>query len=344
MMCNLDNNEKEIRGNNEMDLSGEPFISVVIATCNRSSSLSKCLKGILANQYRHYEIIIIDQSHNNKTMELINEEFSINEKIGYFRSEIIGLSHARNLGINNAKGEIIVFIDDDAEPVQGWLGAYARVFTDVKPTPAMAGGRIEPLWETRRPNWYPAEREFLLGVYDIGGGIRPFPGEDLPIGANFAVLRWAVERLGGFDERLGFDMKRKHSMMAGEDSLMAIRMKEVGYAIYYQPEAKVYHHISGGKLTRKYFLKRHVWEGMTHIAIEKYKGSITVQRLMDVLGWHSKKLWETGIEMVGDFLFARGDGSSKTMLKYSKLAYSLGVCIESLHLLLEEKLSGLGWE
>lgn len=207
----------------------------------------------------------------------------------------------------------------------------------------MVGGMIEPLWETQRPNWYPIEREFLLGIYNIGDEIRPFPGTDLPIGANFAILRSAVERLGGFDERLGFNVKRKHSMIAGEDSLIALRIKEAGYPIYYQPKSKVYHHISSTKLTKKYFLKRHFWEGVTHVAVDSCRGISNRRRLQRNFLWNLKRTLMTGAG-ISKICFSRcGERAPRLMLRLSEMACSLGVCMKSLELLFKNE-SNIGHE
>ena len=114
-----------------MELTERPFISVIVATLNRTHYLEKCLRAILANTYDEYEIIIIDQGNDNQTKVLIDNRFSNTGRIRYMHTNTIGLSHARNLGWKNARGDIIAFIDDDAIPVSGWLEAYAKVFSCV---------------------------------------------------------------------------------------------------------------------------------------------------------------------------------------------------------------------
>ena len=257
-----------------MELSASPFISIIIATLNRTHYLEKCVKAILANDYYEYEIIIIDQGEDNQTKELIDVQFTANDRIRYLHTHTIGLSHARNLGCENAKGDIIAFIDDDAIPVPGWLEAYAKAFSEIDPTPAMVGGKIEPIWEVPKPKWYPKEREFLLATYDIGDEVKPFPEFDLPIGANFAVLKKIIEDFGGFDDRVGFNESRKKPMIAGEDTLIGLCAREADNTIYYQPDAKVFHHISSTKLSRKYFLRRHYWEGVTQIVLEDCRNNL----------------------------------------------------------------------
>lgn len=319
-----------------MKLSSNPLITVVIATYNRTSFLKKCIEGVLSSNYGNYEIIVVDQGKNDDTKNLIDRVFCNNEKIRYLHTDIVGLSHARNIGCNNAKGEIIAYIDDDAVPVRGWLEAYARVFTDIKPTPTMAGGKILPEWEIQKPGWYPDERLFLLGLYDIGNEVRPFPETDLPIGANFAMLRSVIEEIGGFDDRVGFNSGRKNSMIAGEDSLMGLQVRAKGYPIYYHPDAQVFHYISAAKLSKKYFLRRHFWEGVTFVVLEDTRNAVNRRRLQSMFRWHVKNVMREGIKVCGALLFgASSRKSSERMLYLSKMAHSLGICSKSVELIFE---------
>ena len=319
-----------------MELSASPFISVIIATLNRTHYLEKCIKAILANNYDDYEIIIVDQGEDNQTKKLLDSQFSANERIRYFHTHTVGLSHARNLGCENARGEIIAFIDDDANPVSGWLGSYAKAFLEIDPTPAMVGGKIEPIWEAPKPKWYPKEREFLLATYDIGDEIKTFPEFELPIGANFAVLRRIIEVFGGFDDRVGFNESRKNSMIAGEDTLIGLRAREAGYPIYYQPDAKVFHHISATKLSRRYFLRRHYWEGVTQIVLEDCRNKLDNRKLRGILLWHIRNILKEGLLMWRPAYVERESRSSKLMLHLSMIGVSIGICVKSVQLLLNK--------
>jgi GT2 family glycosyltransferase len=318
-------------------IDSRPLVSVVVCTYQRPLFLKKCLESLLSNTYRHYEIIIVGQGADHTSQVVVADHFKNHPKMRCVHTETVGLSPARNTGCDDARGDVIAFIDDDAVASPEWMEGYVEAFQQVEPTPGMVGGRIEPLWEKQRPGWYPAEREFLLGLYNIGDTIRPFPDTDLPVGANFAVLRSVVRRLGGFDERLGFNTDRKHSMIAGEDSLYALRIKEAGYPICYQPKSKVYHHISSAKLTRKYFLKRHFWEGVTHVAVEFYRGSSTRNRLRGHLFWNFKKTLATGVILPRIYLSNHESKASQMMLKLSEMACSLGACVKSLELIVKNK-------
>jgi GT2 family glycosyltransferase len=314
----------------------KPLITVVICTYQRPIFLRECLKSVLANTYDHYEVIVVGQGADQASQRIVEEFLENHANVQYVHSETVGLSPARNVGCRHARGEIIAFIDDDAVASPQWLEGYVEIFQETFPIPGMVGGRIEPLWETPKPKWYPVGREFLLGLYNIGDEARLFPETDLPVGANFAILRKAIDGLDGFDERLGFNIKRKHSMIAGEDSLVALRVKDVGYPIYYQPKAKVYHHVSSAKLSRKYFLRRHYWEGVTHVAVESYRGVQDRARYRGVLLLHSMKILRKTAAILKVFFSRKKGKDCQMMLKLSELAVSLGACKKSIDLMIRK--------
>ncbi len=88
------------------------MISVIIPTYNRNQVLRDIIKQILNQDYLNFELIVIDQSknHDKETTEYLS---SVLNKIKYFQIEPPNLPAARNFGIKKAKGEIIVFFDDD---------------------------------------------------------------------------------------------------------------------------------------------------------------------------------------------------------------------------------------
>lgn len=307
-----------------------PFISVVIATLNRTDCLVRCVESILLGGYPEYEIIIVDQGRDRKTEKCVTEKYANERRLRYYHSSVVGLSHARNVGCEKAGGEIVAYIDDDAIASPGWLAAYAEVFTKMEPIPGMAGGKILPEWEIPCPDWYPEERRFLLGLYDIGDTIREYPGKDLPPGANFALLRKVITELSGFDRRLGFDAGRKNPMIAGEDSLMALKVKDAGYSIIYHPRAKVHHFMSGYKLTKKYFLKRHVWEGRTIIQVMEYRKSLNRKHLSGIIVFQLVSILKNSLLLLTTIIKRSSTRSSKQMLRLAHISYSYGVVLESI--------------
>ena len=245
-------------------MSCQPLISVVIATLNREQYLLECLSSVLAQTYPSFEIVIVDQSSDGTLPGAIEQHFPREDRVKYVHMEHAGLSRARNRGLEHATGKIVAFIDDDALAQPCWLEAMAETL-DTDSKAGLVTGRIDPIWMKARPDWYPKEREFLLGLYDIGEQVRELPEHDLPLGGNMAGRRDLILACGSFDERFGFNGFRKRPLLSGEDSLLAERVKRAGYLLYYNPRAVIQHRIGPHKLTRQYFLRRHFWEGVTTI-------------------------------------------------------------------------------
>jgi glucosyl-dolichyl phosphate glucuronosyltransferase len=243
-------------------MSASPLISVVIATYRREELVQDCIRSVHKQSYRHWEALVIDQDADQPLKEKLAREFPDEERIRYIYVEKAGLAHAKNIGIEQSQGRIVAFIDDDALADPLWLEGIVETFAKY-PELGMVAGRIIPIWVSGRPEWYPKEREVLLGLYDLGDSVCSLPPYDLPIGANMAGARDKLVQAGGFDKEFGYNYFRKQPKIAGEDSMLSERMIRSGWPVYYQPKALVRHRIEPRKLSRKAFLERHYWEGYT---------------------------------------------------------------------------------
>jgi glycosyltransferase involved in cell wall biosynthesis len=88
--------------------------SLVLATYNRKSELELFIKSLLNQHYKFFELIIVDQNTNNLIDDLILN-YSKSIEIKHFKSNKLGLSYNRNIGLKYAIGDIIAFPDDDCE-------------------------------------------------------------------------------------------------------------------------------------------------------------------------------------------------------------------------------------
>lgn len=313
-------------------MNNKPLISVVVPTCDRAAALVECIESITANDYAHYEILIVDQSSNEDTQRRINEKFIKNPKVLYLRSNVKCSSNARNEGWRRAKGEIIAFTDDDAKVSVGWLKAFAVAFSKENSGVGMIGGRVLPVFDIPRPPWLPPEKDYLLPRFDAGDEMRAFPEESLPMSVNFALRREVLEKTGGFDTRLGLKSNSDNPYIGGEDSFLAMQVKAAGYLILYHPSAVVYHPIPADRLTRSFFLKRNFREGVTAIALENAKKPCSAQQLLSHIFWHFRRFLLYSLLFCGDFVMPKRDRPRKYMLRASELAFSSGVINHSLYL------------
>lgn len=229
-------------------------LSLVIATYNRAEQLMITLNSVAAQSKAsaQWECIVVDNNSSDNTQQRV-EEFIAQHPQHNFRYHFEakqGLSHARNAGIEQAKGDIIAFIDDDERIVPDFIGAYIKLFEDY-PAAMAAGGKIIAEYPTGRPRWmsHYTERP-IANPMDFGDYIRPFPKGRIPGGGNMAMRCEVFDKIGVFNTSLGRTGK---SLIGGEESDLFERIAAAGMECYYAPRAVMYHIIPADKLTDSYF-------------------------------------------------------------------------------------------
>jgi len=187
-----------------------------------------------------------------------------------------GLSGARNTGVAAARGEIIVFLDDDAIPDPGWLESVLEPFAWVDVMGV--GGHVEPEWRGPRPRWFPDEFLWVVGCSYVG---LPESGSSLrnPIGANMGFRREVFSTVGGFAEGLG----RVGTLPAGcEETELSLRATRAlpGRRIVLHTEARVAHSVSTDRERWSYFRRRCWSEGVSKRAVAGMDraGALQVER------------------------------------------------------------------
>jgi len=273
-------------------------LGVVIATFKREALALDAIASVLAQAGPDVEVLVVDQEPRARLGAALQARFGSDPRLRYFCITTIGLSHARNFGVGNSQADVVVFLDDDAFALPGWLDGYREAF-DSAFAPAMVGGRILPEYETPLPAWFPPARMSLLGLYDVGDQLMPFPGHDLPVGANFGVRRRELLEIGGFDAEMGFNASRR-AQIGGEDSLVAQRLKQRGGVLLYQPRATVHHRIRADKVQLWPFLRRSFTEGRTQIAITSRATGASAYWFRGVLRWHLRALLRTPRALLRD--------------------------------------------
>lgn len=288
--------------------------------------LLDCVDSILRNDFRDFEIIIIDQDRQPTLDTELARRFPGDSRLVRLVLDEAHASRARNLGIRHARGDILVFSDDDVEVDPGWLRAYVDAFAACGNQPIIVGGRLEPLWLAPRPSWLPASKEYLLGIYDRPGGFGPMPEPDQPIGANFATHRKVLDTVGGFDERLGPSYARKR-LIYGEEALLTMRARHAGHAVYYQSAARSRHKMTAARLRKRAFIRRSFWEGVTSLTVLHLIGSIPADRWRDLALWHVHDFSRAGRRLAATLARWRGlaNPSQRAMEAVSSMAYSAGV-------------------
>jgi glucosyl-dolichyl phosphate glucuronosyltransferase len=232
------------------------MISVIIATRDRAALLEATLDAIASQQSPGcpFEILVIDNASVDNTPAVVAAAAGRSSvPVVYLTEQKSGKSHALNTAVAHARGDLLVFTDDDVLPSPGWLAAYAQAFSETGAD--YAAGRILPLWEAPPPRWLTAPLYGVLAVQDGGTRRLRLNGMSdhvMPIGANMAIRRHVLDSVGGWNPELG---KLKNTLRTGEDHEFALRLVAAGFAGVYEPEASVLHRVSADRLRLPYFVR-----------------------------------------------------------------------------------------
>lgn len=90
-----------------------PLISVLIPVYEVEEYLDRCVQSVLAQTYENFEVVMVDDGSKDRSAEIASRYAEEYENIRLVRSEHAGVSHARNLLLENAKGEYVFFLDSD---------------------------------------------------------------------------------------------------------------------------------------------------------------------------------------------------------------------------------------
>ena len=236
--------------------------SIIICSHNRAADLADNLPKVQALDYPldRYEIIVIDNASSDGTAAV-----AAAAGVRCVREERLGLSHARNRGIAESRGELIGFIDDDAWPEPEWLQRLDDLFAD--PTVGCAGGQVVPEWGGNgKPSWLHERHVCLFTVVDYGD-VTALRYSDYPAGTNIAFRRTVLESVGGFSSILG---RTGQILLSGEETDLCLRVERAGYDIRYAPRAVVHHQIPASRLTKAWVKERAHWQGISAALLEQH--------------------------------------------------------------------------
>ncbi len=154
-----------------------------------------------------------------------------------------GAGWARNTGAEIARGNVLVFLDDDASAEPDWLEHLLAPYGDER-TVAVGGAPL-PKYETGRPRWFPANFDWVFGCAYEGMPTELGPLAHL-IGANMSVRREAFEGIGGFHS-IDFD---------DLDLCMRLAAHFRDQCLLYEPRAVVHHYVPAQRVAWRYFWRR----------------------------------------------------------------------------------------
>jgi GT2 family glycosyltransferase len=225
----------------ELSASTTVNVSVILPTYNREECLRNTLTDLVQQNPAPREIIVIDQSeqHAPATSALLSE-LSSREVIRYYRQPEPNLQRARNLGIMVARGEVLLFVDDDVRMEPDLVNAHWRNYAADPDLAAVCGFYVRPGEPYLDDLPARCKRQPTGWIYTPHSLTRRIECYSLP-GCNGSVRREIAIQLGGFDENYTYTYL--------DDVDFSCRLKQLGVKAIHDPNAKLIHlkEPSGGK-------------------------------------------------------------------------------------------------
>ena len=240
-------------------------VVICVHTDERTELSVNAIRSVAAQTFKPHEIIVV-ADHNVRLADELAKRCPEARVIA--NSGPKGLSGARNTGCQAASSTIIAFLDDDAEADSEWLSRMATHYAD--PSVLGVGGYVEAVWPGGAPSWFPEEFAWVVGCSYRGLPTRVEAVRNL-IGCNMSFQRDKITLLGGFRETLG---REGGNAFGGEETDICIRATNVfsGGRIVYDPAIVVRHHISEGRKSLAYFLRRCLAEGRSKAMLVNRNG------------------------------------------------------------------------
>ena len=212
------------------------FISVVVAVRNEREYIKECIQSLFNQNYGNYEVIVVDGMSDDGTYELLKDlQKKYNFKL--LRNEKKNAAAGRNIGIKEAKGEAIAFIDGDAVASKDWLKNIKKAF---EKSGAIGAGGVDLLPEESE---YKAKAIGLVMTSPLARGGKFNPStqhamiekerfvEHIPT-CNLCLKKEIFDKVGMFDE----------SFVKGQDLELNFRIVKAGYKLFYSPFIQVIHY------------------------------------------------------------------------------------------------------
>ena len=242
-------------------MASEVAVSVIIPTYNRSALLRNAVSSVLGQQSEiPFEIIIVDNNSQDDTQTvaraLVHEHQG---KVAHVLETQQGNAHARNRGVQIARGAIVAFIDDDVTVESNWLTSLAGAL-NAREDLSFVGGKVLPQWNGPPPSWLTPEHWSPLALLDYGPDELIIGGES-PRGlltANIAFRREVFADVGKFSPHL---QRVKDTIGSMEDTEFLMRVCRSGKRGLYLPQMIARAPVEVERLSKTYHRRWHTGHG-----------------------------------------------------------------------------------
>lgn len=227
-----------------------PWITVLIATHDRTELLVRCLRSIARLQYRHFDVVIVDNSPStDDTRHAVTAWQKVHPEVAltYLHEPRAGAALAHNRGLAEASGAWVARTDDDVVVDPHWLTAIAEGIASEQGVECVTGlilpAEVATPAQELMEQFGGYARGFQRRCYDlndhrpVGDRLFPFTMGRLGSGANMAFDAARLRARGGFDVALGPGTVAR----GGEDLLALFQVITSGGRVVYEPSSLVWH-------------------------------------------------------------------------------------------------------
>lgn len=206
-------------------------ISIVIPTYHRKKSLMALLKNLAKTVKFAGDVVVVEQCDNNEA-EIRSVAKKLGLRLTYIYLEQASMAHSTNVGVQQAKTDLVLILDDDVLGSTGFVQHHADNFSD--PGIAATVGRCVTEGQTLQPDFTRTGRINWFGTVSDGFSSTIRQEVDTVIGCNMCWRRSVYMELNGMDEKFTGNALRL-------DSDLSLRAKKNGYKIVFDPTAEIQH-------------------------------------------------------------------------------------------------------
>ncbi len=247
--------------------------SLVIVTVNRADSLDRTLTSLHQIRYENFEVIVVNGPSTDHTADVIAIHAA---GLRAYATDQVNISASRNIGLAHARGDVVVFIDDDAVPEPDWLERLLEPYADAQV--ATVGGFI------RDAGGFAFQARYT--VCDRFGDTRAFASpEDFSLddetflsltGTNFSARRASLLSIGGFDEEYIWFL---------DETDVNLRMHDAGLKFAVAPGAEIHHKYEAGLTRTRAAAPRTMYPQLRSKAYFCVRHNLGVRRLSEILAY-----------------------------------------------------------
>jgi glycosyltransferase involved in cell wall biosynthesis len=257
-----------------------PRFTFAICTFNRADVLPLAIRAAAAviPVEGDFEVLVVDNVSTDDTPKVLDQLCPEIPRLRRCVETQKGLSHARNGAIREARGEWIIFLDDDALVVPGYLQTLEKLLAEENNIVA-CGGIIEVGWLSPVPDWYEPGLDVHFNHHYLSSYRMEIKYPYAVYGTNMCYPTELLRNHGGFSKDFGY--AGTHESITGEDVEMQLRLQLAGAGrTVWEPELRVRHLIHPGRLTPAKLQSKVEWSGRSTARMNRVHKQLGFHRIL----------------------------------------------------------------